>query len=163
MEFKRYKVLFVCTGNICRSPLAQGIFEQMVDESGLGLQFLVDSAGTDSYHVGQEVDPRMQATAVKNGYSFSHASRAVRPQDLEQFDVLFAMDHSHFRRLRAMARNDEQRNKIRMFREFDPEGDEHQEVPDPYYGGPEGFEHVFRIVYRTSQSIIEAFQNSDLP
>jgi len=160
---KRYKVLFVCTGNICRSPLAHGIFQHLVDKEGIGIQFFLESAGTDSYHVGDQMDSRMRKTALDHGISFNHKARRLSNQDLQDYDVIFAMDQGHFRKLSAIAKDKKQKSKIRMFREFDPQGTQDDEVPDPYYGGPEGFEQVYQIVYRTSQGILEAFQNYELP
>ena len=152
--------MFVCTGNICRSPLAHGVFEQMVQEQGLGLQFFVESSGTDSYHVGEEADGRMRRTAAQHGYSFSHRAARVTPEDLKKYDVIFGMDQGHVRQLKAMAQP-EDRKKIYLYRDFDPEGSGN--VPDPYYGGDEGFEEVFAIIHRTSSALIEAFQNYELP
>lgn len=163
IKLQRYKVLFVCTGNICRSPLAHGVFQHLVDQEGIGLQFRLESAGTDSYHVGDQMDPRMRKTALDHGISFNHQARRVSDQDLQDYDVIFAMDLGHYRKLRSMAKLPDQIHKIKMFREFDPLGSSQDEVPDPYYGGPEGFEQVYQIIHRTSKAILEAFQNYELP
>ena len=161
MKLDRYKILFVCTGNICRSPLAHAVFAQIVEQDGIGLQFLLESAGTHGYHIGEDADPRMRETAARHGYAFSHPARQVRASDLEEYDLIFAMDRGHYRHLRAMTTDDSQLAKIRMYRDFDPEGS--GDVPDPYYGGQRGFEEVFDMVLRTSRSILEALQNYELP
>lgn len=163
MDFTHRSVLFVCTGNICRSPLAHAVFKQVVRNQGLSSYFSADSAGTHGYHVGEDADPRMRETAARNGFSFSHAARIVRPGDLETFDAVFAMDRGHFQYLRSLARSAEQERKIHMYREFDPEGSRNDEVPDPYYGGRRGFDEVFNIVRRTTDGIIEAYKNGVLP
>src|SRR5690606_12022721 len=113
MKLDRYKILFVCTGNICRSPLAHAVFAQIVEQDGIGLQFLLESAGTHGYHIGEDADPRMRETASRHGYAFSHPARQVRASDLEEYDLIFAMDRGHYRHLRAMTTDDSQLAKIR--------------------------------------------------
>lgn len=170
MELSRFKVLFVCSGNICRSPLAHAVFEQLLERNAIPLQFFVESAGTHGYHTGEDADPRMRETAARHGFPFHHPAQQVWPGDLAKFDVIFAMDTGHLRQLRSMASTPEEAQKVRLFREFDPLNEgmpklvgDAADVPDPYYGGREGFELVFEMVHRTSLKIIEAFQNNELP
>lgn len=147
-------VLFVCLGNICRSPLAEGVFRRLVAERGLSDRIRVDSAGTGGWHVGHPPDRRMQATAEARGVSLSGIeARKVRRADLTAFDYVFAMDRENLRDLRALD-SGEAREKIRLFRDFDPQ-DGGSDVPDPYYGGEEGFEVVFEIVDRTCRAILD--------
>jgi protein-tyrosine phosphatase len=159
------KILFICTGNICRSPLAHALFEQQAEKAGLSSAFEVESAGTTAYHVGEQADDRMRATAARRGSPFSHRARKLSHQDLSYYDYLFVMDHGHLRQVRNMAASaglGDLDGKLRMFREFDPEGNAGDEVPDPWYGGQDGFDLVYDIVHRTSGSLLEAFDEGRL-
>lgn len=146
------KVLFVCMGNICRSPTAHGVFARLA-ESNPELELVVDSAGTHSYHVGHPPDSRSQETARRRGYDLSsQQARQVTPEDLVRFDLILAMDRSNLAHLQQMA-TVEQRERIRLFLEFgsDPSV---QDVPDPYYGGELGFERVFDLVEDAANGLI---------
>lgn len=147
------KVLFVCLGNICRSPTAHGVFQAMVEEQGLEDQIHVDSAGTAAYHVGNSPDSRSSATAIKRGYDLSplRARQAIE-SDFEEFDFILAMDESNLMNLRALRPHDYS-GHLGLFLEFTslPE----REVPDPYYGGDAGFEHVLDLVESASQGLLE--------
>lgn len=147
------KLLFVCLGNICRSPLAQGIMEHLVKEKDLESQIELDSAGTGNWHMGNLADPRSLATAEHHGFSLTHRARTVVPPDFEEFDLILAMDKDNFHNLQCMAKTSSQKKKIRMIRDWDPEGE--GEVPDPYYGTPEDFETVYRMLYRSNQRLLE--------
>jgi len=141
----KVKVLFVCMGNICRSPLAHGLFEHRVERAGLSQRISIDSAGTHAYHVGEKPDPRSQQTAEAHGFDLSsQRARKVVASDFAQFDYVLAMDRDNHALLSAQCPN-EHRHKLRLFLEFAPHLNE-REVPDPYYGGPEGFEHVYRLI-----------------
>jgi len=142
---KPFRVLFVCLGNICRSPAAAIVMRQLVAGQGLSARIEVASAGTLGYHAGKGPDPRMAATLARRGYSPSGAARQVVAADLEAFDLVLAMDDANFRDLRDMAQTNGEREKIRRFTEFCRK---HQasEVPDPYYGGDEGFENVVDLI-----------------
>lgn len=155
------KVLFVCTGNICRSPLAHAVFQNMIHSRGVQKEFEVESAGTHGYHVGENADPRMRSTAARRGVPFSHPARKLIQSDLEYYDVIFAMDRSHYDRLMHMAASAKNPAKIHMFREFDPLGDAAMDVPDPYYGGQNGFDDVFDIVERSSERILDALRSGE--
>lgn len=139
------KILFVCTGNICRSPTAEGVFRHYVEQSGLAGAFHIDSAGTQSYHVGEPPDPRSVRTAQKRGIDISHQrSRRIHADDFHAFDHILALDNSHLRELRAFAPKGCRAN-IALFLEFAGATVE-TEVPDPYYGGQKGFDYVMELV-----------------
>lgn len=145
MGDKKIHVLMVCMGNICRSPLAHGLFEALVAQEGLADVIIVDSAGTHAYHVGESPDPRSQQTAQRHGIDLSQQrARRVSRDDFEQFDYILAMDHDNYHSLMGSA-PDEHQHKVRLFLEYAPQRRE-REVPDPYYGGPDGFEHVYELV-----------------
>ncbi len=138
-------VLFVCMGNICRSPTAQGVFRALVEREGLDQRILTDSAGTLAYHVGEPPDRRARETATKRGIDLSdlRARKAVA-QDFERFDYLLAMDRDNYRELMAICPPGYE-DRLHLFMDFAPHRPE-EEVPDPYYGGPDGFEHVYELV-----------------
>ncbi|MFP4431344.1 MAG: low molecular weight protein-tyrosine-phosphatase [Spirochaetota bacterium] len=148
------RVLYVCSGNICRSPLAQGVSEHLIGEVPGDGTIHFESRGTTGYHVGEQVDPRMRETAASRGIRLSHRARQMSLQDFEDYDLILAMDQSNYRDLMRMAREPDHQAKIRMFREYDPEAKGDLEVPDPWYGGMKGFERVFEIVHRTCAGLI---------
>lgn len=154
-------VLFVCLGNICRSPLAEGIFAALAGERGRGGQFHVDSAGTGAYHSGEPPDSRSTAVAAAHGIRLTGVARQVTPRDLERFDIVVAMDRSNRRsleRLRRRVRGG--RAEIVMMRDYEP-GARDPDVPDPYYGGPDGFERVYRILERACNGLLDELSDSD--
>jgi low molecular weight protein-tyrosine phosphatase len=135
-------ILFVCLGNICRSPAAEGIMKKKAD----GLPIFVDSAGTAGYHVGDLPDPRMRSHARNRGYILDSRARRFNPAtDFEKFDLIIAMDNENLLDLERMDKQHRYRNKLVMMTDYCTETDE-KEVPDPYYDGPEGFEHVLDIL-----------------
>jgi len=146
------KILFVCLGNICRSPLAEGVFSHLADQKGLDVQ--VDSAGTSAFHIGEAPDHRMRQTALKNGISLTSRSRQILPQDGQEFDYIFAMDQSNYRDILRIL-GPSVTAQVALFRDFDPAIEGKADVPDPYYGGLQGFEEVYQIVYRTCEAIQE--------
>ena len=146
-------VLFVCLGNICRSPTAEGVFRHKVRLAGLENRIHIDSAGTGAWHVGNPPDSRAQSVAAARGISMAgQRARKVRYEDFERFDYVLAMDRENLEDLRAMA-PDEHYDKIRLFLEFAEQRAE-TEVPDPYYGGPQGFEHVFDLVEEAADGLL---------
>lgn len=149
------KVLFVCMGNICRSPTAEGVFTRLVEQAGTRDRFLIDSAGTHAYHIGEEPDGRAQQTARKRGIdlSFIRARKFAR-NDFEMFDHILAMDQDNFAILMD-ACPPEYQSKVKLFLDYAPERDE-QDVPDPYYGGQNGFDHVFDLVEDASQGFYKS-------
>lgn len=153
----KINVLFVCMGNICRSPTAEGVFRHHVEKAGLSDRFLIDSAGTHAYHVGEPADRRARAAAERRGMSLEgiHARR-VAAEDYERFDYIVAMDEDNLARLREEA-PEEHSAQIRLFLEF-TEGSE-SEVPDPYYGGAAGFERVLDLVEEASRGLLETLSH----
>ncbi|MFV1980480.1 MAG: low molecular weight protein-tyrosine-phosphatase [Rhodothermia bacterium] len=150
------RILFVCLGNICRSPLAEGVFRKHVAEAGLGGDVEADSAGTGAWHVGEPPDRRMRQTASRHGvYLDDIRARKFDRVDLDRFDLIIAMDRSNLQDILGMA-SPQQRSKVKLFRSYDESGGGQGDVPDPYYGGPDGFEHVFEIVERTSRNILSS-------
>lgn len=148
------KVCFVCLGNICRSPLAHGIFESLVTQAGLTESIIVESAGTGAWHVGECPDPRMSATAMKKGITLSSRAQQFTPGNFRQFDLVLAMDQVNMDSLKALCSTSVANEKLKLFRSFDPVKDG-LNVPDPYYGGENGFDVVFHIVNRTCPQILE--------
>ncbi len=154
------RILFVCLGNICRSPLAEGVFHRDVEAAGLAARFEIASAGTGDWHVGKPPDPRMCATARDRHVDISRQrARHLRPADLAHFDLILAMDRSNLANIRALAPKSSDPSHVVLFRAFDP-APETYEVPDPYYGGAKGFAHVFDIVERTSRALLEHLRAS---
>ena len=151
----RVRILFVCMGNICRSPLAEGVFRHLAEARGVGRFIEIDSAGTGSWHAGQPPDRRMRETALKHGISLDgQRARAVRSRDLYHYDLLLMMDQDNLNMVRRLDRKHAVQDKLRLFRSFDPEPGDRQ-VPDPYYGREDGFEHVYQIVERTSKALLD--------
>lgn len=153
------KVLFVCMGNICRSPTAQGTFEKVVKEAGLEKQIFIDSAGTHAYHIGENPDPRSQSVAKNHGIDLSkQQARKVSLKDFEEFDYILAMDKDNRSSLRLIC-PDEYLEKIYLFLDFSPESG-FKEIPDPYYGGEKGFELVLNLTETASQGLLAAIRRS---
>ena len=149
------EVCFVCLGNICRSPLAQGVFEALVKEEGLQDRIIISSAGVSACHVGNPPDARMQQTARDHGIHLNSRARQFQSSDFEQMDLVLAMDHSNLSALKKMSAEPELQDKLFLFRSFDPKHNNDLEVPDPYYGGGKGFETVYQIVYRTCPKVLD--------
>lgn len=143
---EKYGVLFVCLGNICRSPAAQGIFEHLLEERGLQDRFNVDSAGLYGGHAGDLPDHRMRVHAIQRGYSLLHRSRPVRQGDFEDFDLIVAMDDSNYDNLRRMAPTVEAQKKVVRMIDYVKGYPRYDCVPDPYYEGAEGFETVLDLL-----------------
>jgi len=134
------KIVFVCLGNICRSPTAHGVMEKLVASAGLADRVTIDSAGTGAYHIGELPDARSRAHAAKRGYELAHRARQLTATDIAAFDLVVAMDRQNVRQLRLIA--GAPTDKIVLLRSFDPTAPAEAEVPDPWYGGPDGFEEV---------------------
>lgn len=154
MTENKLKVLFVCLGNICRSPLAEGVFRHLVANAGLADQFTIDSAGTSSYHTGDPPDARTTAVALARGVKLSGAARQVLARDLDDFDYVLVMDEENLESVKRLAKGKTTRARIRLLREFDPQANRGFNVPDPYYGGPRGFENVHDIVERSCAALL---------
>jgi protein-tyrosine phosphatase len=147
-------VCFVCLGNICRSPTAEGVFQHLVNKNGFSSLLEVDSAGTAAYHVGEPANSKSRLIAEQNGVTLNSKARKFEYPDLEYFDLVIAMDKENHRDLLRLDRKGQFRDKIFLLRDFDPvPGD--GEVPDPYYGGLNGFELVYEIVLRSCESLLD--------
>lgn len=158
---KKIKVLFVCMGNICRSPTAHGVFEHIVNSEQLAEHFEIDSAGTHAYHVGSMPDKRAQQTATNRGIDLSYIrGRKVNETDFEHYDYILAMDSDNYSLL-DQACPEEFKTKISLFLDFAPEHPL-DEVPDPYYGGIKGFENVFDMVDAASKGLLDRIKKQHL-
>lgn len=146
-------VLFVCMGNICRSPTAEGVFKRLVEEAGLDGQVFVDSAGTHDYHVGSPPDRRAQAAAARRGYDLSALrARKLGLEDVRRFDYVLVMDRGNLNRAHSIGGGFA--DNIRLLMDFAPHRRE-REVPDPYAGGPEGFEYVLDLIEDACRGLLE--------
>ena len=146
------RILFVCLGNICRSPTAEAVFRQLAKEAGVSDRVIVDSAGTGDYHIGERPDPRACWAASQRGYDLMRLrARQVKAEDFEEFDYILAMDEHNLRALKQLAPRHHE-HKLRMFTEFCSTGD--CNVPDPYAGGPQGFEFVLDLVEDAAQGLL---------
>jgi protein-tyrosine phosphatase len=142
------RVLFVCLGNICRSPTAEGVMRRLVRDEGLEGRIEIDSAGTGGWHVGAPPDARATEAAARRGIELSGSARRVEPRDFDRFDLIVAMDAENRRDLLALAPDDAARAKVRMLRPGD------LDVPDPYYGGEDGFEEVLDLVEEAARELL---------
>lgn len=151
-------VLFVCLGNICRSPTAEGVFTKMVDEAGLMDRIQIDSAGTGGWHVGEPPDARAQVAAKKRGYELQHLrARQALPGDFYQFDYILAMDDENLRNLRLLCEQKDHLHKAELLLNYAKNFTE-KEVPDPYYGGDEGFSHVLDLIEDACSHLLQQIQ-----
>ena len=149
------KVLFVCLGNICRSPAAEGIFTHLVEKKGLQDHFTIDSAGTSGHHLGEKADPRMRKVSSQRGVQLTSKARPfATPDDFTNFSYIVAMDNSNFNNLQDLAENNEQQKKVHRLMSFAPECEE-KEVPDPYYGGEDSFTFVFDLIELACQGLLK--------
>ncbi len=154
------RVLFVCLGNICRSPLAEGIFQNMVEEENLSDQIMCDSAGTSGWHIGESPDPRSEEVANRHGLSLNHKGRKLTNSDLDTFDIIVAMDKSNYAHIRTMQNfKNIDPSKLVMMREFDDMGNG-KDVPDPYYDADDGFQKVYEILSRSCKNLLEEIKTN---
>jgi protein-tyrosine phosphatase len=162
MEHKEIpSVLFVCMGNICRSPTAHAVFDRQVSEAGLAERILIDSAGTHAYHVGNPPDERAAQAAMRRQYRMDHLlARQVTAEDVERFDYVLAMDRANLEVLQALA-GDDLGHKPRLFMSYAPDYGL-EEVPDPYYGGERGFEQVLDMVEAAAENLLEDIRRQHL-
>ncbi|MFG3492556.1 low molecular weight protein-tyrosine-phosphatase [Streptomyces sp. NPDC094447] len=151
-----YRVCFVCTGNICRSPMAEHVFRRHVDDAGLGARVEVDSAGTGGWHEGDGADHRTVAVLDENGYTSAHTARQFRASWFPALDLVIALDEGHLRDLRRLARTPEEAARVRLLRSYDPAAGDALDVPDPYYGDREGFEECLEMVEAASAGLLAA-------
>lgn len=148
-----YKLLFVCLGNICRSPSAENIMKHLVNQAGLSKEIICDSAGTSSYHVGSPPDRRMSAAAKLKGIQLVGEARQFQRSDFEKFDLILAMDKENYRDILAIDRSRQYQDKVKLMCDFCTRHDL-KEVPDPYYGGPEGFNQVIDLLLDACEGLL---------
>jgi protein-tyrosine phosphatase len=154
------KVLFVCLGNICRSPTAEVVMRDLVDQRGLADRIEIDSAGTGDWHIGEPPDPRATEAAARNGIELTGTARQVRPSDITDFDLIIAMDSSNHADLVAMS--DGKTYHITLLRELAGDGDGDRDVPDPYFGGEDGFDEALEIIRRNCRVLLDRVE-AELP
>lgn len=149
----QFKVMFVCLGNICRSPLAKALFEKHEYENGLQNRFYIDSAGTNRNHAGEGADRRTLLNARKNGLVFYHEAKQFKLSHFETFDLIVVMDRSNENNVKSLSADMELHKKVHLMRKWDIHGT-NEDVPDPWYGGSEGFEEVFQILNRSTAALL---------
>ncbi|MGP4008028.1 low molecular weight protein-tyrosine-phosphatase [Streptomyces sp. 4N124] len=151
-----YRVCFVCTGNICRSPMAESVFHARVVEAGLDELVEVDSAGTGGWHEGDGADPRTVAVLEEHGYDSAHTARQFQASWFSRLDLVIALDTGHLKALRRLAPTEQDAEKVRLLRSYDPAAGHDVDVPDPYYGGMDGFEECLEMVEAASVGLLAA-------
>ena len=149
-----YKLLFVCLGNICRSPSAENIMNYLISEAGLSTKIICDSAGTSGYHVGAAPDRRMSMAAKKRELKLIGQSRQLKPVDLQSFDLILAMDRENYQDILYLDREGKYEGKIRLICDFTTEKPD-KEIPDPYYGGADGFDYVIDLLYDACAGLLD--------
>jgi protein-tyrosine phosphatase len=154
-ETGKYNVLFICLGNICRSPAAQAVMQAMVDERGLTDRFYIDSAGIGGWHIGDLPDKRMRVHARPRGYELTHRARKVQSSDFEDFDLIVGMDASNVDDLCNLAMTLEQQDKVVMMGDYIRQYPNYDHVPDPYYEGSEGFELVLDLLEDACDNLLD--------
>lgn len=164
MSVKKVSVCFVCLGNICRSPTADGVFHKLVAVAGLSAQVFIDSAGTAAYHAGERADRRSRLVAEKRGYSLDSIARQFVVEDFPRFDYVLAMDPQNLKDLQALRARaiDPGAGHLGLLRDFDPSAGPGAAVPDPYYGGDNGFDEVLDQCERACEALIEHLLAHDL-
>ncbi|MFJ8488722.1 low molecular weight protein-tyrosine-phosphatase [Streptomyces sp. NPDC094038] len=151
-----YRVCFVCTGNICRSPMAASVFRARVAEAGLDDRVEADSAGTGGWHEGDGADPRTARVLEEHGYGSEHTARRFQASWFARLDLVIALDSGHLKALRRLAPTEEDARKVRLLRSFDPAAGDDPDVPDLYYGGLDGFEECLEMVEAASTGLLAA-------
>jgi protein-tyrosine phosphatase len=146
MNKEKYKILFVCLGNICRSPMAETIMNQLIKENHLSNRIMVDSAGIIGFHAGEKADSRMRQHAYQRGYNITHISRPISISDFDDFDLIISMDESVYDSLLDKAPSIQHESKVVRMTDFCQIHTDATHVPDPYYGGASGFEHVIDLL-----------------
>ncbi|MFI5470091.1 low molecular weight protein-tyrosine-phosphatase [Streptomyces cacaoi] len=154
-----YRVCFVCTGNICRSPMAESVFRARVEDAGLEGLIEVESAGTGDWHEGENADPRALSVLEEHGYALDHTARRFEPSWFARLDLVLALDSGHLRALRLLAPTKEDAAKIRLLRSYDPAAADDLDVPDPYYGVLSGFEECLEMVEEASTGLLAAVRD----
>ncbi len=160
MKHKKHKILFVCLGNICRSPAAEGIMRAIVADKPDAADWEIDSAGTGGYHIGDQPDRRMRVHARERGINLVHSCRRVSESDFDRFDMIIGMDDSNISNLRAIAPTIEAEKKIHRMAEFLDSGMRYGYIPDPYYEGSEGFELVLDLLQNGCENLYKKLTES---
>ncbi len=155
-----YKLLFVCLGNICRSPSAENIMNHLIEQAGLNGSIVCDSAGTSSYHIGSPPDRRMAVAAARRGIKLRGKARQFQLSDFENFDLILAMDRDNYQDILYLDPKGKYRDKVRLMCEFASDHQE-KEVPDPYYGGREGFDRVIDLLLDACDSLLQRVVSSE--
>ena len=150
----KIKILFVCLGNICRSPSAEAVFKYLVDEKGESNNYFIDSAGTSAYHVGDRADARMRSHAKKRGIELTSISRQYILEDFDHFDYIIAMDQENMYALKNLARDKSDLDKLHFMTDFSKKYN-YNHIPDPYYGGDQGFELVLDLLEDSSEGFYQ--------
>ena len=151
----KIRILFICLGNICRSPAADGIMKQLVSEAGLDDDFLIDSAGIGSWHVGQLPDHRMRRHGLQHGYTFDHRARQFSARDFDRFDFVAVMDHENYHDVSRQARSETDRQKIIRMSDYLRHHPNQRTIPDPYYGNDRDFEYVIELLEDACASLLQ--------
>lgn len=157
----KIRVLFVCLGNICRSPAAHGVMQAVVDAEGANHRFMIDSAGTGNYHTGELPDKRMRVHAQRRGYNLTHRARQFRTSDFDDFDIIIGMDAYNLSTLRSKARTVDDEKKIIAMGDFINSASRYDHVPDPYYEGSEGFELVLDLLEDATRNLYDALSENN--
>lgn len=152
----KIKVLFVCLGNICRSPLAEGLFQQKINERELTNKIMCDSCGTSDYHICEQPDHRTLKNAERNGLALNHQARQFTEEDFRQFDYIVAMDSANFGHIVSMTSQAAMQAKVHKMRDFDTADFKGTNVPDPYFGGERGFQEVYDILDRCTANLLDS-------
>lgn len=153
------QILFVCLGNICRSPLAEAIFKRQIAERGLENKYSADSCGTSNFHIGDRPDPRTIRNARQHEVEINHIGRQISVHDFSDFDLILAMDHSNFQYASDLSGKVSQpKAELKLIRSFDPDAFGLQDVPDPWYGSEQGFEEVFQMLWRSCEELINQLE-----
>ncbi len=154
------KLLFVCLGNICRSPAAENIMNYLIEKDGLGDRYICDSAGTGNWHAGALPDSRMRAAAQDRGMNFVGSARQFQAVDLREFDLILAMDKDNYRNMIALDRHGKFTDKVKMMCDY-CEIYTDKEVPDPYYGGADGFNYVIDLLFDACGGLLKSLKSAD--
>lgn len=155
MNNENINLLFVCLGNICRSPAAEGIMKKMIEDEGLENRVFVDSAGTSNWNEGKTPDERMRLHGTKRGYDFCTIARSFRSSDFEKFDYILVMDNNNYMNVKKLASSEEDVSKIHRMTDFSSKFSDHDHVPDPYYGGDDGFNLVMDLLEDAAKGLLE--------
>lgn len=156
-DFMAYQLLFVCLGNICRSPSAEGIMNHLIQEKELGDRIMCDSAGTSSYHIGSSPDRRMTAAAKLRDIALEGQARQFTVADFEEFDLILAMDKDNYQDILRLDSTGRYKDKVRLMCSFCTQHDD-EEVPDPYYGGTEGFKYVIDLLLDACEGLLDSIR-----